>query len=571
LIAAAIAADFAFAQPAPAPSQVAPPAIAPQVGTGRIVLPQVPAGATVPAAAHKLRFRLLGFDIEGEFEELVPARRQTLDPLIGKRVSVAEVFEAANQLQQIYVRAGYPLVRVVIVPQELGNAARVKLRVIDGFIERMELEQLAPGVRGRVALVLAPLLRKTHLKQSELERRLLIAGEAPGLVLNATFAGGKEVGGSILVLTGRYRPVSASIYADNAMPEVFGTGQLVTSASLNSLLGIGDQFTFSAAGLPDQDYVTNFPTRRYLTAGASLPIGIDGWKVAVSGTNGVTTPRVKDQTVASQGNLMQGGVRLSYDVVKLRDFEFTAAGRFDATNESIDSLVRDPRVPLSIDRTRVLRGGFEGIWRLRETATTIAFASTYSRGLSGLGARTAADAAEALAAGEITGLSRQGADAVFSKLDGRVEVNQALPYDFFAAFFASGQTSFNAPLLTSEQFDITGAKMLSGFTAGSLPGDTSWVVRSELGRPFNVPIQSGGVVVTPYVFYAHGERLLENPSVLEFGSIHATNYGLGGRFTLVPWGDWMPDGYGFVEWSRRTTDNPLLDGYRVFMGVLLRY
>jgi hemolysin activation/secretion protein len=276
---------------------------------------------------------------------------------------------------------------------------------------------------------------------------------------------------------------------------------------------------------------------------------------------------VKDQTLATQGNLMQGNVRLSYDVVKLRDFEFTVAGRFDATNESIDSLLFDPRAPISIDRTRVLRGGFDGIWRLRETATTIAFGSYFSRGLSGLGARTAGD----VVTGVDTPLSRVGADAVFSKLDGRVELNQSLPYDFFASFAAFGQTSFNTPLLTSEQFDITGAKMLSGFTAGSLPGDTSWVVRSELGRPFNVPIQSGGVVVTPYVFYAHGERLLENPSVLEFGSIHATNYGLGGRFTLVPWGDWMPDGYGFVEWSRRTTDNPLLDGYRVFMGVLLRY
>src|SRR5665213_3296122 len=44
---------------------------------------------------------------------------------------------------------------------------------------------------------------------------------------SAEFAAGKEVGGSVLVLTGRYRPLSVSVYADNAMPAVFGTGQAV--------------------------------------------------------------------------------------------------------------------------------------------------------------------------------------------------------------------------------------------------------------------------------------------------------------------------------------------------------
>ena len=214
-------------QNVPAPSQVLPPVITPPQGGGRIALPQVPAGAIVPEQAKKLSFKLLGFSIQGEFDELKAARVEIEKPLIGRRVTVADIFEFANQLQQIYVRAGYPLARVVILPQEFEKSARIKLRVIDGFVERMELESIAPPVRGRVAAVLAPLLRKTHLKQSELERRLLIAGEAPGLILNAVFASGKEVGGSVLVLAGRYRPVSVSVYSDNAMPASLGTGQLV--------------------------------------------------------------------------------------------------------------------------------------------------------------------------------------------------------------------------------------------------------------------------------------------------------------------------------------------------------
>ena len=450
------------------------------------------------------------------------------------------------------------------------KSARIKLRVIDGFIEKMDLESISPMVRGRVTAVLAPLLRKPHLKQTALERQLLIAGEAPGLVLNAVFASGKEVGGSVLVLSGRYRPISLSVYTDNAMPASLGTGQLVTSVSLNGLLGAGEQLSVSAAGLPDKDFDTRYPTRRYLSATALIPLGIDGWKLEFGGTNGNTTPRV-NLDARTQGLLSQGHVRLSYDVIKLRDVELTFNGRFDATDEEVDTLLFTPQIPLNADRLRVLRGGIDGVWRLRETATTFNFGSNFSRGLNAFGARTAADAAASN-----TPLSRMDADAVFNKLDGRFEVSQSLPYDFIASVGAAGQTSFNHALLTSEQLSIDGAKMLSGFTSGALPGDTAWAVRGEVGRAFAFPIGTGGVTLTPYVFAATGERILESPSALEVRSIHATNMGTGLRFNLAPWADVMTDGYGFIEWSRRRTteSDPLgnnLNGDRIFTGMLLRY
>jgi hypothetical protein len=118
--------------------------------------------------------------------------------------------------------------------------------------------------------------------------------------------------------------------------------------------------------------------------------------------------------------------------------------------------------------------------------------------------------------------------------------------------------------------------MLSGFTSGALPGDTAWVVRGEFGRSFAFPIESGGVTVMPYLFAATGERILEDPTVLEVGSLHATDAGAGIRFSLVPWAHLMPDGYGFMEWSRRRTtdaapDGTNLNGDRIFTGLLLRY
>ena len=110
--------EIPAARVAPAPSQVEPPRLpaAPRVAP-EIPSVQPPETPAFPKEAEKLSFVLLGFDVEGEFEEFVVTRRELAAPLIGKRVTVAQVFDFATQLQAAYVRAGYLLARVVVAPQ----------------------------------------------------------------------------------------------------------------------------------------------------------------------------------------------------------------------------------------------------------------------------------------------------------------------------------------------------------------------------------------------------------------------------------------------------------------------
>ena len=550
---------------APAPSQVAPPIFAPAPPKTPFVRPETPPRPTAPEGATTLSLFLVDIDVEGEFEDLVATRRELAAPLIGKRVTVAELYDFVNKLEQAYVRAGYIFARVVVLPQQLESRARVKLQVIDGFIERIDASALPPLVQERVSAVLAPLINSRHLMLAKLERALLIAGETPGLTLDSTLSAGKEVGGTVLILSGTYRPISAVVYVDDAMPQTFGTWQVVSSFAENNLFGIGEQISLQATGFPDRDFFTAFPTRRYLSATAVMPLGIDGWRFEVGGTDGRTTPRV-DQSVASQGLPTQGHVQLAYDVVKNRDYATTFAARFEANDERLNLLAFTPPIPLYLDRVRPLRGSLDGVWRLRDSGTVFIYGATVSQGLNGFGARLAADANPLLP------LSRAGADAVFTKVSAHIEVSQTLPQDFFVTLMAFGQTSFHKPLLNSEQFDITGAKMLSGVTAGALSGDTAWAVRSELGRPFAIPVQKWGTTLTPYLFAATGERILENPSVLEIGSVHASNLGGGMRVNLasVP-ADMLPNSYGFIEYSRRYITALDLSGWRIFGGWVLSY
>ncbi len=135
---------------------------------------------------------------------------------------------------------------------------------------------------------------------------------------------------------------------------------------------------------------------------------------------------------------------------------------------------------------------------------------------------------------------------------------------------AAGQTAFR-PLLVSEQFDIVGAKQLSGYDTGTLVGDSGWVIRAELQRPFAAPIGPLPLVVTPYLFGATGERLLIEPTVLEIRDPHASNLGGGIRFNVSETDAIPTSFYGFVEGSRQQSDDPTQDGWRLFTGVTWRY
>jgi hemolysin activation/secretion protein len=148
------------------------------------------------------------------------------------------------------------------------------------------------------------------------------------------------------------------------------------------------------------------------------------------------------------------------------------------------------------------------------------------------------------------------------------EIHHSLPENFYWSVVAAGQTPFNKPMLTSEQFDLTGSRALSGFTSGALPGDRGWVVRGEFGQ---TPAPISAIAVIPYLFGAIGERTLERPTILEFTRLGAVNYGAGTRLNISPSPD-LPETYAFVEWSRRKVDrDPRLDGDRIFTGIVIRY
>lgn len=484
-----------------------------------------------PPGAEKLFVKLSRLEIKGGRPELSAATAAIERRLVGRSVSGAEIFAAVRDLEEAYVKAGYVLVRVAMPPQHLVNGARLKLIVVDGLIERIELNDVPERVRCRIHALIEPLVGRRGVTLTEIERRVLLAGDTPGVVLRSTLAPGKSDGATVLVIDAKFQAVTRTLTFDNTLSRSLGGIAVGTGLDFNSVAGLGDMLYLRASGYPaggDNGYIATYPRNRTLAAGIILPLWIDGLSFNAEYTDARTTP-IAVSGIQTTDTFERLSLRLRYAWLRGRSANFNSEIAFDAQEELQSLFVGGAPVPLSQDRLRVVRFTNDGDW-LTSWGATLSGRAAASFGIDGLGARSAADASPILP------LSRQGADASFQKFDILLNYSQPLIEHLTVQVSARAQTSFNGPLLRSEQMGIANTTGLSAFDSGTIVGDEGYVVRGELQSPWVLPMHGTtlfgsplGVVAAPYVFAAYGDVSLQGPTALEAPRIRASSFGAGLR------------------------------------------
>ncbi len=549
-------------------SQITPPSFRPSLERQGGFALQGGGGLATPSGAEKLSVRISGVQIKGALPALAAATAELERRLVGRSVSGAEIFAAARDLEAAYAKAGYVLVRVVLPPQHLANGARLKLTVVDGFIERIELKDVPERVRSRIASLVEPLVGRRGVTLVELERRVLLAGDTPGTLLRSTLAPGKSEGATVLVIEAKYQPVSAILTFDNALSAALGRTTVGAGVDFNSIAGLGELIYLRANGHPEFDggngFFERYPTNRGLAAGVIVPLWVDGLTFNAEGTDARTTPRAV-QGIQTTDTFQRLSLRLRYAWLRGRAANFNSEVSFDAQDEVQSLFIGGDPVALSQDKLRIIRFTNDGDV-LTPWGAAISGRVTGSFGLDALGARSAASASALLP------LSRQGADASFQKLDAALGYSQRL-YDHLAVqVTARAQTSFGQALLRSEQIGIANTSSLSGFDAGSIVGDQGYVARGEVSSPWTVPLPTTavGVVAAPYVFGAYGEVNLQQPTALEAARIAATSYGGGVRFGgSVP--GTLSNGSLALEYARTTRNDGVAAADRFLVVTAFRF
>lgn len=549
------ASGIARAQQNIAPSRVTPESLRPAAPAAPAI--EVPGGAavTAPAGAAGLSVVVGRVSVDGTFPGFERTTAGIVGPLAGKRLSVAEIYAAANELERSYAAAGYILARVVVPPQHLADGGTVRREVVDGTIERVDVSAVPERQRAVVAARMAGVVGEPHLMLSEIERRLLLVSDLPGLRLTSTLAGGAKPGGTLLVIQATQALVTGSIGVDDRLPKALGTWTLNSTAAINDALGFGEQAYVSYSTSPD----VGSPRLRVYGGGVVLPLGNDGFTLNPEFTESIARPIPPSGTPATTGDFKRFALRASYPLVRSRAETLTLSGTAEWDHETLTPIGFATK--LYEDDYAAGRFGVHDQIELSWGASVV-FDGTYSHGLTGR------DGTSALP------LSQQGASPVFNKLNAAAILRQPLPEAFELDLIGHAQTSFGAPLMLSEQFGLDGPEALSGFASGTFSVDQGLSLRAEIARPFTLAL--GGVPplgLSPYVFGAFGYGQVVQPTTVQKGSIDAGSAGVGIRSAVATLETVLPVGSTLaVEFARRFSDVPgARGGYRANVALNLTF
>jgi hemolysin activation/secretion protein len=455
-------------------------------------------------------------------------------------VKVADIFAAANAIEQAYAAQGYVLVRVAIPPQKLRNGGTLRLVVIDGYVEGIDLKGIPEKQRAIVQARLASLIGRRHVTISEIERRLILASDIPGLALSSTITRGTAPGGTLLVLEATQNAFVGTLGIDNRLPHSLGTTEFTGSFALNSLLGYGEQVYGAAATGYSLGEVWNATTPfRLLGVGAVLPIGVDGLKINPEYTNSVTRPAPTPLAPADVGYYQRFALRASYPLILSRAQALTFQATYEWAQEHLSPI--GFATDLYDDQYNVARLQLEDHLRLPygQLATTLVFSQ-------GLGGR---DETQAVLTG--VPLSQQGAFPTFSKLGLDAIWTQPLLYDLQGALIGQAQTSFGHPLFIAEQFSLDGPEAASAYPLGTFSVDEGATLRGEIQRPYPVGWAQGQATIAPYIFGAASQGWIDEPTAVEPGHINAESFGVGLRIGADAATPILPLGATFsIELSR---------------------
>ncbi|WP_052523358.1 ShlB/FhaC/HecB family hemolysin secretion/activation protein, partial [Bradyrhizobium sp. STM 3809] len=483
--------------------------------------------------------------VEGGFPELADAAAALVAELAGKRVSVEAIYAAAARLEQAYVRAGFPLVRVVLPPQRLVDHGPLRIVVVDGFIERIDVSALPSQVRGVVQRRTAALVGRRHVTQEQIEHALLIAGEVPGVTLRSTLARGAADGGVALILEGEHHLVAVSTGTDNRLAKSLGIWQARGAVTVNSALGWGEQVYASVgSGANPNDFVAGRPPLLLYGLGLVLPVGNDGLTINPEYTRSITRTAAAANVPATRGTFERYAIRLRDPIRLTRSGSLYANAALELIDQRSDAA--DFGLALNHDHYGVLRVG-------PDYATTLPWGAGLqlgAQGAFGLGGRGPLD----VAASDVP-LSRQGASSQFVKWSANARLTQPLPGGLQLDVLTAGQYSQNRPLLRPEQIALDGADALTAFATGTFTADQGVTVRGELSRAFALPASTikANMNLSPYLFAAYGRGWIVNATAVEQPSFNAESVGLGIRSGLGAVTGWTAANLT-VEVARGFTD-----------------
>ena len=437
--------------------------------------------------------------------------------IVGKLTKINDLYTTAALITKEYKNAGFPLVRVVVPRQELNpEGATVFLKVIDGFVEKVDLSKVPVMQTLLTFSYLKPLINKKSLKNEELERQLILAGNSAGLSVKTAMLPGTKEGGTILVVEGSHKSISGNVSFDNTQSEELGRHLGQARISLNSSMGFGESITLFGLSRPTRKGMKGGGTDAPIRGGGvsvSVPLNSKGLSFNATYLESKTSPGEEVKSLGLEANMKSATFNFSYPLVLNSNKSWFLRGTINWADEIQHTSINGFDEDLSHDRLTSLRVGlsYNGCGR-----GCAGFNAEISRGIE-IASRSASEV------GEGTPLSRASATSTYTHM--KVDTSYSIfPIENLLLKVKAGGQYTDDGLLNSEQATVIGSDRISSLSSGAISGDKIWYIRGQANK--EVPLTKK-LNLSPYVYSAMGVAYLNKPTATENKETAAKSIGLG--------------------------------------------
>jgi hemolysin activation/secretion protein len=467
---------------------------------------EAPSRSQIPRAVEELHFTLTNIVIEGAVT-LPPAQFKPLyQNLLGQEVTVANILDVADAIEDQYREKGYVLTHAYVPPQRVNNGV-FTIDVVEGYVASVSVEGGDPATQALVRSYVEQVVNVRPLTLAALERALLLANDIPGITASGVLRPAPNTpGASELVVSIAETRVTGGLAVDNRGSRFQDVWTLGGDVEVNSLVGAGDQFGANYSSSPNalEKSTAQLHYRR--------PIGTDGLTASLVATETWGEPGGSLKPFDLVTTSLAVGPRLSYPLIRTRAESLSIDGGFTVQQANVESLGE----PFSHDQWRVADVGL--------TYSSVALGGSWSAtvdGAQGLGIFGATpDGSDTL--------SHPGAATEFTKLTASFHHVRALIGPVSLAIAGQGQYGF-APLVAGEQITFGGSEIGRGYDPGALTGDEGAGGSAELRWDEHFP-SFHLETIEPYVYFDTGKVWEFHPNQGGGQSIDSTGVGI--RFYL---------------------------------------
>jgi hemolysin activation/secretion protein len=471
----------------------------------------MPEGVTVTPSA---------FRISGAVSFPAEALAKMLDPWVGKRLDLRALNEAAGAITRHYQSAGHFLSYAYLPAQRVADGV-IEIAVLEGRIDQVQVAN-APEVRLRDEVVRAhvdDLADRRPALQADVERKLLLLNDMPGITARASFTPGAGAGtADMVVAVAEEEPVDFRFDASNLGSKATGTYRLGTTLSLRDLFGWGDTTVARLLASRQGGLVSGLLSTLF-------PVGGDGWKLGASVSRLTYELGGPFAALGATGTAQTWGVRAAYPQLRstTANLTFEASAEHKSLADNIEPIgQRRPKrntllaTGLTFDGRDALLGGGSTSGSLLVTAGHLRLLDTEARNLDRFGPPDATGTFDPAGAGLRT-------DGSFQKLGFAVTRQQVLLAPLSALVRWTGQVA-RQNLDSSEKLPLGGVAGVRAYSTGEAQVDEGGILSAEL----RVTQEYLGGSYAVAVFYDRARGRLSNRPLLAGGNdVHLVGYGLG--------------------------------------------